>query len=90
MWSLVVTTQFKKDLKRYQNNSSKLIALKDILEQLQNTGIVNLKHKPHHLAGEYSGCMECHIQNDFLLVWINQEKQTISLVRLGSHSELFK
>lgn len=90
MWSLVVTTQFKKDLKRYQNNSSKLIALKDILEQLQNTGTVNLKHKPHHLAGEYSGCMECHIQNDFLLVWINQEKQTISLVRLDSHLELFK
>lgn len=90
MWNLVVTTQFKKDLKRYQNNPSKLIALKDILDQLQNTGTVDQKRKPHHLAGEYSGCMECHIQNDFLLVWINQEEQTISLVRLGSHSELFK
>lgn len=29
-------------------------------------------------------------KNDFLLVLINQEEQTISLVRLGSHSELFK
>ena len=90
MWNLVVTKQFKKDLKRYQNNPSKLVALKDILEQLQNTGAVDLKHKPHHLTGDYSGCMECHIQNDFLLVWITHEKQTISLVRLGSHSELFK
>ena len=90
MWNLVVTTQFKKDLKRYQNNPSKLIALKDVLSQLQNTGTVEPKHKPHHLSGEYVGCMECHIQNDFLLVWIDKEEQIISLVRLGSHSDLFK
>lgn len=55
MWNLVVTTQFKKDLKRYQNNASKLTALKDVLCQLQNTGTVELQHKPHHLAGEYVG-----------------------------------
>ena len=90
MWNLVVTTQFKKDVKRYQNNAPKLTALKDVLIQLQNTGTVEPKHKPHHLTGEYTGCMECHIQNDFLLVWINKEEQTISLVRLGTHSELFK
>ena len=90
MWNLVVSTQFKKDLKRYQDNASKLTLMKDVLSQLQQTGTVEPKHKPHHLAGEYSGCMECHIQNDFLLIWINKEEKTISLVRLGSHSELFK
>ena len=90
MWNLVVSTQFKKDLKRYQDNASKLTLLKDVISQLQQTGTVEPKHKPHHLAGEYSGCMECHIQNDFLLIWINKEEKTISLVRLGSHSELFK
>ena len=31
--------------------------------------------------------MECHIGGDFLLIWI--EDDIISLVRLGSHSELF-
>ena len=72
MLELVLSTRFKKDLKRYQNNASKLMALKDVLNQLQNTGTVEPKHKPHHLVGEYVGCMECHIQNDFLLVWINQ------------------
>lgn len=33
--------------------------------------------------------MECHVQGDFLLVWINEEEDTVYLVRLGSHSELF-
>ncbi len=90
MWTLSHTTQFKKDLKRYQNNASKLAALKKVLRQLQETGTVDASHKPHHLSGEFIGCMECHIQNDFLLIWINEAEQTISLVRLGSHSELFK
>ena len=34
--------------------------------------------------------MECHIQNDFLLIWIDETRQQIKLVRLGSHSDLFK
>lgn len=90
MWKLTYTTKFKKDLKRYQNNAAKLAALKDVLAQLQKNGTVDASHKPHHLSGEYSGCMECHIQSDFLLIWIDAAEQTISLVRLGSHSELFK
>ena len=90
MWKLVYTTSFKKDLKRYQNNASKLAALTDVLGQLQQSGAVEAKHKPHQLTGDYAGCMECHVQNDFLLIWINEQEQTLSLVRLGSHSELFK
>ncbi|MCR5548828.1 MAG: type II toxin-antitoxin system YafQ family toxin [Bacteroidales bacterium] len=90
MWKLVYTTKFKKDLKRYQDNASKLAALKVVLGQLQQSGTVEAKHKPHQLTGDYSGCMECHIQNDFLLVWINEQEQTLSLVRLGSHSQAFE
>ena len=47
-------------------------------------------YRPHMLHGEYKGCMECHIEGDFLLIWIDEETETIELVRLGSHSELFK
>ena len=39
------------------------------------------------LKGQYKGCMECHIGNDFLLIWIDGD--IIDLVRIGSHSELF-
>ena len=90
MWELNYTTRFKKDLKRYQRNKAKLDALKTVLEQLRQTGTVAASYKPHHLAGEYIGCLECHVENDFLLIWINEAEKTISLVRLGSHSELFK
>ena len=45
--------------------------------------------KKLQLHGDYKGCMECHIQGDFLLIWIDNVNDIIKLVRLGSHSELF-
>lgn len=90
MWKIVYSTKFKKDLKRYQRNAEKIAALKKVLHQLQEAGKVDISYKPHQLTGEYTGCMECHIQNDFLLIWIDVEEHTISLVRLGTHSELFR
>lgn len=41
------------------------------------------------LSGDYSGYMECHIENDFLLIWIDETTEIVKLVRIGSHSELF-
>ena len=90
MWELRVSTKFKKDLKRYLQQPEKLAALKVVLNQLANKGMVDAAFKPHLLSGQYKGCMECHIQNDFLLVWIDEAEKNIALVRLGSHSELFK
>lgn len=41
------------------------------------------------LTGDYNGCMECHIEGDFLLIWIDPNTDEIDLVWLGSHAELF-
>ena len=41
------------------------------------------------ITGEYKGCLECHIQGDFLLIWYDEKSGIIELVRLGSHSDLF-
>ena len=43
----------------------------------------------HKLQGNYKGCMECHIEGDFLLIWIDEDREIIEIIRLGSHSELF-
>ncbi len=64
-------------------------ALKEVLEMLKNEQQIPAEYYPHMLQGEYKGCMECHVQGDFLLVWIDEENDIIELVRLGTHSELF-
>ena len=89
MKKLKESTQFKKDLKRIKNNPKKIAALKKVLQSLRETGIVPMEYNPHELIGNYKGHMECHIMNDFLLIWIDREENIIKLTRLGSHSELF-
>lgn len=89
MKKLIPSTQYKKDYKRFRHDASKLRNLLDILNLLANEEPIPRKHRPHPLTGDYSGCMECHIEGDFLLIWTDPETDEIILIRLGSHSELF-
>ena len=89
MRTLQPTTQYRRDLKRYRNQPGKLAALKEVLEMLKSDIPIPSAYRPHLLHGDYKGCMECHIGSDFLLIWIDQERDIVELVRLGSHAELF-
>jgi len=90
MKTLKYTRQFKKDLKKIQHNPKRIIALKKVLKILQETGILPKEYKPHFLEGVYKGFMECHVESDLLLIWLDTEANIIKLIRLGAHSELFK
>ena len=89
MKRLFPSSQYKKDYKRYRNNPQKVAALKHVLDMLSNEQPIPSKYQPHPLHGNYEGCIECHIQGDFLLIWVDPKNEIIELVRLGTHSELF-
>ena len=89
MKTLKITTQFKKDLKRYKNRPKVIEKLEFILGLLQNELPIPEENKPHPLTGNYRGHMECHVENGTLLIWWDQESDIIKLVRFGTHSELF-
>ncbi len=88
MKTIIRSTRFKKDFKRYLNQPAKIEALRGIVQHLERTGRVPLEYYPHKLHGIFEGCMECHIENDFLLIWIDEQTNVIKLLRLGSHHEL--
>jgi len=89
MKELKFTTQFKKDLKKLQNNPKRIANVKIALKILEKTGALPKEYLPHKLEGVYKGCLECHIENDLLLIWFDAKNNLIKLIRLGSHSELF-
>lgn len=89
MKTLHASSQYKKDLKRYRNNPKKVERLFKILKYLAEEIPIPVEYHPHELTGDYSGCMECHIESDYLLIWFDPESDQIDLLRLGSHSELF-
>ena len=89
MKELIYTTQFKKDLKKIQNNPKRIAEVKKALKTLKESGILPKEYLPHKLEGIYKGCMECHIEGDLLLIWLDPKTNIIKLIRLGSHSEVF-
>lgn len=90
MKELRYTRQFKKDLKRFLGQTKKLAELQVVLDMLRQDLPLPEKYRQHQLKGEYTGCIECHIEGDFLLIWYDEASNTLALFRLGSHSELFK
>lgn len=58
-----------------------------VLSTLASGNSLDSQYRPHMLSGNYKDCMECHVGNDFLLIWIDSD--AIYVERIGSHSELF-
>lgn len=90
MKELRYSTKAKRDLKRYRNNPRKMQKLYEVLNLLVNSIDIPETFLAHPLIGEYKGCMECHIEGDFLLIWIDEANEYIDIIRIGSHSELFR
>lgn len=89
MKELRFSTQYKKDAKRFRNQPKKMEKVAEILRKLRDEEPIPAINRPHMLSGDYAGCMECHVEGDFLLIWIDETEKIIGVLRLGSHSELF-
>lgn len=93
MYQLIPTTRFKKDVKKVKRNSKDFESASLVLRTLELNGVEGIpeKMKPHKLLGNYKDNWECHIKPDLLIIWIQIEAPNIiKLVRIGSHSDLFK
>lgn len=93
MYQLIPTTTFKKDLKKVKKTQKDFELTSSVLKILQLSGVkeIPIKMKPHKLTGNYKDNWECHIKPDLLIIWIQIESPSIiKLVRIGSHSDLFK
>ncbi len=83
--------QFKKDIKKTKKRGKEMDKLKEVMSRLINEEILEERYRNHQLIGTYVGCLECHIEPDWLLIYaINNTAQTITFVRTGSHSDLFE
>lgn len=90
MFSIKTTKRFKKDFKLCEKRNYDFSFFDKVFEELMELGKLPPKNKPHILSGNYSGHWECHIKSDWLLIWKqDEEEKTITLIRTGTHSDLF-
>jgi mRNA interferase YafQ len=64
-----------------------LLAL--IVDLLLNEQPIPSKYKNHRLIGKFNGMLELHLRPDDLLIYLKIESESITLVGIGSHAELF-
>ncbi len=89
MLEIFRTRSFKSDFKKLNDDDKE--KLKVALIKLVNGLELDQKYKNHSLIGNYNGCLECHIKPDLLLIYkIELLINELQLVRVGSHSQLFK
>lgn len=66
----------------------------EVIDILREKGVKGIpkEMKLHKLKGKYYNDWECHIKPDLLIIWfqIITVPKTIKLIRVGSHSDLFK
>lgn len=84
------TTKFKRDYKREKKTDPGLDAvLVPVIELLATDESLPEKLRDHALSGTWAGYRDCHVRPDLVLIYAKPNDETLSLVRLGSHSELF-
>lgn len=90
-YNIIPTTKFKKDLKKASKRNLKIEKLEKVIDILANGEMLSEKYRDHELNGNYSGCRECHIEPDWLLIYeIHNDKLILILTRTGTHSDLFE
>ena len=90
-YEIVHTKSFRRSLKKLAYSSTdELSAIEKVIDILILNGALPTQFRDHALKGDYAGCRECHIKSDLLLIYeIDNELKLITLVEIGSHSELF-
>ena len=89
MLKFSTTTQFERDLKKAAKQHKNLKKLWDLIELLIKNKPLKKKHRNHKLKGNFVNHWECHVEPDWLLVYMKTDDE-IRVERLGSHAELYK
>lgn len=81
--------QFKKELKQQEKRGKDLRKFLEVAEKLVHEKALSPKHRNHRLIGNFKDRWECHIEPDWLLIYL-RTKDEIVFERTGTHSDLFK
>ncbi len=90
MLTPIYTNKFQKDINKIKKSGSKdFTEFKKIVELLINQMPLEPKHKDHKLIGNHIGRRDCHVEPDWIIIYMIQN-DSIIFERTGTHSELFK
>ena len=82
------TRQFDKDVKRMKRRGKNIEKIKIVIRSLIAEEMLDPIHHDHKLIGNWQGRRECHIESDWLLIYMIAENRVV-FERTGTHSDIF-
>lgn len=90
MLKVKITSRFKKDAKRAKKQGKDIAKLQTVIQTLKKQEKLPESLVDHSLTGQpYLDCRDCHVEPDWVLIY-KIVRGDLVLVRIGSHSDLFK
>jgi mRNA interferase YafQ len=86
VFSFRFTNQFKKDLKLMEKRRYNLGDIYDILIKIIWEETLPEHCREHGLSGNYSGYTECHVKNDWIMVYYFFDREVV-FAFTGTHSD---
>lgn len=88
------TNKFKRDYKRETRGRSREYVkrldaeLAAVVGVLRSDVTLDQRYYDHPLSSKWKDHRDCHIRPDLVLIYCKRDRDTLTLVRLGSHSAL--
>ena len=91
VYELLKTSRFKAGVKLARKRGLDISLLEDVIEKLRLDQPLEAKHHNHELSGKFKGVWGCHIQPDWLLLYLKDNGVLVlTLIDTGTHSDIFK
>ena len=85
------TNLIKRQLKTLKKRGYDMSLFKEVVDTLLDGKTLPAKYRDHPLQGDKRGYRDCHIQNDWVLIYkINKNVLTLILSETGTHSDILE
>ena len=82
---------FRKKYKLLEKRGYDMSLLDDVVLRLANGEMLPVRYRDHPLRGDRSGYRDCHILNDWVLIYkIDNGLLTLILAETGTHSDILE
>lgn len=89
-YGIRTTTRYRKSLKKMLKRGKDIKKISAAVRALAMGETLPPQYKDHALSGDLEGLRDCHIENDWLLLYyIEDNVLVLTLSDTGTHSDLF-
>ena len=83
--------RFRKSLKKMLRRGKDINKINDVILKLANGETLDPMYKDHALSGDLEGLRDCHIENDWVLLYFytTTGELVLTLSDTGTHADLF-